>query len=313
MPHPRSETSVGGGVGLREENLHVGSGLRVETMSPLVGSLLNGISLIALPLGGGGGAAVTTWQQTGFSGRLVWPSTPVVYQSAAPAVNKRARVRVHGIDQFGVPISETSPWVTHGAVLITRCYPLSKVFAEVTQLEWQSEGYDAATDLISLGTENTFDPINSGDNTVAPLTARDWIHEENLGLGTTIRVSPYGDEDPVIGRVMGYNWTQGVGASIERFRPATDPSPVAGFVVGHSEPGFEGCAHKLGFQSPDAWVTKIQRFGGGEFRMGGQVESALAPPAGSGRSADILEFHATLRSSLGSRNDSNAETSYVFG
>ena len=313
MPHPRGETAVGGGVGLREENLHMASGLRVRTMSTCLGGLFQGLSAGTTPLGGVGGADVLTWTNAVFPnmrGRMPYPMTPVMYAVAAPSATKRLRVRLHGTDQFCTPIVETSPWISHGAVLASRCFPMSKVFAQVNNVQWQSENYDSGTDLLSIGFEVTFDPINSADATNNPLFARDWIHEENLGLGTPVRVSPYGDADPVQGRIMAWNWTQGVGASINRFRPATDPSPIAGFVVGQSAPGFEGCAHKIGFQSPDAWVTKIQRFGGGEFRMGGQVEVAVPPP---GRAADILEFHCTIRSDLGSRHESHHQTTYVFG
>jgi hypothetical protein len=82
---------------------------------------------------------------------------------------------------------------------------------------------------------------------------------------------------------------------------------VSGFTVGVSVSGFEGYAHKIGFGSPDAWVTKILDLAGAEFVMGG------VPNNGTPRADDTIEFFIMVRSSLGTRYESNAETAYPWG
>jgi hypothetical protein len=241
---------------------------------------------------------------------MPYPMTPVIWvRSTAPGATKRIRVQVSGLDQFWSPQREITPWVAHHATLRVIQFPLSKVFSYVSKVEYQSDDYDSDTDTISVGTTNIWDPGPVADIVNDP-EGRNMQHLDNLGIGTPRRISPYGDNAPipepeVIGNIVAYNVTQDYYAHI----PPLD-SVVAGFTVGTSVAGFEGYAHKIGFGSPDAWVTKILNLAGAEFLMGGEVHAAAPPPV---RADDTLEFYAMIRSSLGTRYEAMSETTYVWG
>jgi hypothetical protein len=106
----------------------------------------------ARPVGGASSAAVATYTSlTVASGRMNPPSTLVAHVSQTSAATGTLKLRVRGWDQFGEKIVEETPTVA--IVNKTNNYVyLSKVFAFVTSVEFQSTGLDIADDTISLGT-----------------------------------------------------------------------------------------------------------------------------------------------------------------
>lgn len=311
MARKLERPGIGGGVGIKEEDIHATSGLRMAVDTPVLITSTNAIA--AITLGTPTGAPITTWKpMVGpvdlpfYFGHPAYPVTPTVFMiTPAPAVTKQLRIRMTGTDQFGVTQTETSPWVAHlgGATDVVVAFPMSKVFQYVALIEIMTVGYNSTTDFAQIGQLNCFDPTNIADD-AADLQGVTILHRQNLGFGTTRRLSPNTDGFRVYGNIGAYNWTQRAFAYI-----APVSGTVAGFTVGQSVAGFEGYQHKIGFDSPNWAATKVQQFGGGEFRMGGQVQGSPPPPI---RARDVLEFHVTLRSDLGLR-DSHPQTSYAFG
>jgi hypothetical protein len=251
-----------------------------------------------------------------FTGYVTPPCTPLItYFDSTPNNVDRIRVRVRGLDQFGHQQVEISPWVSKviaaPSPYLRTMWPMSKVFSYVSSMEYQSEGAGLALAQLGISVSPVWDQVNPADPTgqqaAVQLEAREYLHLENMGIASPLRIAPSSDLDPVVGNVLAYNHTQQVAAHIVPF-----DGVVAGYTVGASAAGFEGYPHKIGFQSPDAWVTKVQRIGGGEFRLGGEVAGAAAIPVPD-RVNDVLEFFVTVRSSLGSRQDTHPETSYVWG
>ena len=309
MGRPLQSIIRPGGSGLDEARIHPASGLRINSQCPIQRTNFARISGAAAQIGGAAGAPVEVWTPvvwTSFEGRVPVPQTPCILVLQAVAAATQIRFRVRGLDQFGATCYELTPWVTLDADIPNTGIPLSKVFSWVGSVEYMSIGVINTTN-ITIGISNLYDPGPAADDAESPASAVQMINTENLGLGTMLRISPYGRPDPfphpeVIGMVMAYNFEQTEYAEI----PPQD-ADNAGFTVGRNVPGWQGTPHKIGFASPDGWTTKIAG-GSGEFRMGGQEEGVLGSPP---RMNDTLQFSFHIRSELGTRRDALSDGSYA--
>jgi hypothetical protein len=286
----------------------------------------------AFNVGGGGGAAVTTWtpiEWTLFNGRPYIPQTPVINVTNVPAAGKFIRIRCRGLDQFGSAIEEITPWIAIDAVLIDTQCALSKVFSLVSFVEYQSIGLNIATDAIVMGTSVLFDPTFVDDNPGVSIP-RAVVHPENLGLALPLRVSPYGrlDDDYEFSNLSVYGVTQSadLGANYDAWAVIGRYDPTAavpaGFTIGFSAPGFQGCTHKMGIHRSDGWAAKFQTLARSnapavDLRLGG--EAHVPPPS---RAADTLKLTLYVRSRSGTRFNTHgastrmgaaATTSYPLG
>ncbi len=316
MGHRIQGGGIAGGVGVREEQLRLGSGLRLSCLTTIARDQIDVVSGTAAPIGTADGTQPTpvepadVWFDpawSAFSGRMPFPMTPMIaITSTAPSASKRVRIRMSGLDQFWSPQLEITPFVALDATLDVMQFPMSKVFAFVAKVEYQFELLDSDTDTISVGISNVFDPTEVADVAQDADNARVLKNLENLGFATPIRISPFGVSQPVshpevIGDVTAWNMTSDTFAHIQPL------GVVAGFTVGVSAAGFQGYAHKLGFDSPDGWTTKILDLAGAEFRMGGEAEGVASSPV---RASDTTKYMAQFRSSVGTRREAMAESIY---
>lgn len=322
MAYPIKTSLKGGaGIGPTETQTHPGTGLRTASLNVMVRGLHNEVSgLPAAAIGGAGGADVTEWttvEWDNYTGRMSVAMTPMVQVLMAPG--NQVRVLLRGTDQFGTPISEMSPWITGAATGINNIC-MSKVFAWISSVQYMSRDIDVAVGLMTVGTTNTWDPTAL----LAAATPETVVAPENLGIGLPLRIglpqaalAQLGDERPRVGGVMVWNETQALqvaGNAVVFVRPF-QPGIAPGFTIGRSLPGWEGCEDKLGFESHDAWVTKLLDADSAEVRMGG--EPAPATPHN-----DKLKIACFVRSIHGSgrtghpasvRAGGPASSSYPFG
>jgi hypothetical protein len=311
--NPLNNSPVQGGIGLREEQCHAESGLRLATVNTVLRQDATVVSGALQLFGGVAGADVLEWTNlslTSGQGRLNYPMTPVLFTFNVVPALIYSRWRIRGLDQFHAHQTEITPWLPFSQTHPLTVTPFSKVFSLVRQLEYQSIGVDVAAHQASVGISNVWDPTNSADATNNPATSQEMFSVDNLGIGLPLRVSPYGVSQPylhpeIVGNVLAYNPTQTDNAIIVPY-----DGTLSGFTVGVSAPGFQGTPHKLGFASPDAWVTKILNVSGTEFKMGGDIEVAVPPPS---RASDVLEFSFLVRSALGTRREASPVTAYPLG
>jgi len=191
--------------GYTEGSVNRGSGLsRRDYIALLVSNQTKIVN--AQAIGGPSGAAVTTYTSITRAGnRLNFPSTLVA--AITPGVSGTVKLRVRGFDQFGERVDEITPTVTLTTATTNYIY-LSKVFAFVEGVQFQSNGLDSLAQTISLGTRWDWTrTIDASNNHIAG---------ENLGWGFPlwVRYRP-------IGYAFGTNNRQ------RRNRSGLYPQPVA--------------------------------------------------------------------------------------
>jgi hypothetical protein len=315
---PFNQTAVPAGIGEREENCHAEAGFRLANFHVITHQDATKVSGALQVFGGVGGADVLEWTELPISkvglagGGLPYPQTPVLFTFNAVPAALSSRWRIRGLDQFYAHQTEITPWIPFSLTHPFTVTPFSKVFSHVFRLEYQSLSVDIAAHQAAVGITNIWDPLYVSDLTNNPATAQEMQSLDNLGIGLPVRVSPYGVSQPYLHpEIMGNVLARRTG-ELEVDNAIIPPfdGTLSGFTVGVSAAGWQGTPHKLGFASPDAWVTKILNVDGGEFQMGGEIEVAVPPPS---RATDLLEFSCLVRSALGTRREASPVTAYPLG
>jgi len=225
-----SET-LPGGPGLFEEAVHPASGMRsfVQTgvfanseacvaTANIANTSGNWAVLIVDNTVGSGkpvpqGTSSVTGLSSTFSGtqtlyrsRLPFPCTPcITYRqtNGAPNNTQVFSVRIYGYDQFGVYQMEQLNNLTTATTVAmgtpTESYTrktrvwCSKVFSAVTRIEYNCNNTQGVSDWLDVGVAWNFDMLNT---VCEPYT--NYIARENQGIGTPLRVTPYGPSTPLI-------------------------------------------------------------------------------------------------------------------
>lgn len=216
-------TAVPYGIGLREEQVHVGSGLRVATVTAMlkrgvtptsaafhVNQILDGSSLLAAAAAGTFVSLRNTYTLGVWNGSLPVPMTPCVRLLMVPTTTTQSlQFRVRGYDQFGNHIVETCPQIdlagvatgvaTEGFYTII----FSKVFSYVDDIEFRGTIGAAFGPFFQCGWTCVVDPTRSEAAAAVdhwgvgggPTYLQNFLGTcENWGIGTPLRVSPYGSD-----------------------------------------------------------------------------------------------------------------------
>lgn len=216
----QSLETLPGGPGNSEQNLHQASGLRVATQEGVFvnddtclasANLATATAWTVIPLHTIWGTVSTTTTPATYSPyrtRLPFPCTPCItfrQTNATPANNQVFSVRISGFDQFGQRVVETildqttannvtghtlgtpaAPWVRR-----TRIW-CAKVFAVVDRIEYKASSLQSTNDWLDVGTYWDFD--YSGNRP----PYENYINQANQGVGTLLRVDPYGRGRPYL-------------------------------------------------------------------------------------------------------------------
>lgn len=309
------------GSGLREEHIDEEDGLRCRSIQ--LGSLssFTAVSGTTTTIGAGGGADVTTWTSlvTGsWAGRMPIAMTPSAFLIVLNA-NSQIRLRARGYDQFGSYIMEVTPWValTAGASNALHLINFSKVFSYVDRVDYQSIGIDSASAVAGIGLSMIIDPdrvenASIGDAGNGPMLL--YNTEDNWGVATPVRVSPYSNhpvpEFEVLGAAI-------VNANDDQARSVLLPYEAgrsfgafssAGYRVGRSLAGWQGTPHKIGFRSDDWSTDKLPVETGGSSTFASDTPTLIGEIG-----VDWLRLFFWVRSALGTRRDHNPTSVYATG
>lgn len=325
MGVPYKQLPIPDGTGYREEQIHQASGLRVATVSCALTTNLAGIQALTAfqtPLGTPGlGEPLTqpTWASlkvaASWHGRLPTPMTPAItlittVNTAPGTMNIRFRAR--GYDQFGASIVETTPWLAI-ATTSTSFYKiiyLSMVFSFLEDLEVQVDD-TLGTGEFSVGWSAIIDPAKAEAATLsvslagagASNTDVDIIAPTNWGIGTPLRIQPYGPSQPYAypeilgasGALIGSSYGPTVLGTPAVF--ATASSTADGVTLGQNASGWEGTPNKIGFVDSDENGSITA-----DIELGGSSQSASQTPGTLAQlGADSLELCFTIRSTVGTR------------
>jgi hypothetical protein len=327
-----SGTGNPAGVGYREEQIHTASGLRTAGLNAVIGTSLAGIQALRTfnDIDGAvlGAQAFSTWTSiksaATWKGRLPFPMTPsiniVANTFGGGAGSYIIRFRAKGYDQFGASIVEITPFttvVTSDSAFFA-VFTLSKVFSFIEDIEiicpdilgegeisvgWHAIPNEtlANTATISVSLDGT--PTN---------TSVQFKNNANWGLGTPLRIAPYGAGQPfaypevmAASAVLLYSsYGPTVIGSAALLVPFVDAT-TDGWVLGQNVSGWEGTPHKIGFSienDPPVFALEL----GGSSQSSSQVPGTLAQLG-----ADTIEFCFSIRSTVGTRRGSRA-TPVVF-
>lgn len=293
--HLMDQQQFRGGIGLREHDLHPATGLRFSSVTYylnasddfLVSPQATGTPglgfLIAdttewLPVGDSPGFRIPTNSgiEPTFSigNRFPAPMTLCCRIICTTATfGQRIALRVTGYDQFGVAQREVTPLIEINdpggspTPPVTTYFWLSKVFSEVSKIEYMGEGLTGPT--VALGIGYRFHPDTS--ETVLPNTSTFMNYQTgansepvfsiyNQGVGMPLLTRPYtssgvagiqneaGVREIVGGTIE--NLTSGGVAIINPWEPRNlrNRGPVAGMLIGQSDQTavWEGDTNKFG-------------------------------------------------------------------
>lgn len=311
------------GVGYREEQIHEASGLRIAHCGGVIGTNLAGIqalrnfSLLLVD----GAIGLPTWTSVkiaaNWKGRLPIPMTPAINLittvSSAPGT-ALVRFRATGFDQFGAKIVEMTPWlslVTTSTAFFQIIY-LSKVFAFLDDLEIQCDDL-LSTGQIGVGWSAIISTAKAESATLSVSLAGAGASntsviiqgDGNWGIGTPLRIAPYGADQP-------YATPEIMGAGGALLYSSYGPTmigtpakfPVASAVIdgvrlGQNTSGWQGTPNKIGFDVSEGDSLDIE--------LGGSSQSASQAPATLAQlGADTLELCFSIRSTLGTRRGQRA-------
>ncbi len=323
------ETVVPAGWGPREESIHQASGLRCKGFFWSTGTVFTAVTGGSGSFGGVAGAAVSEWTglRAGFSGwdpKMSAPMTPTIFMTVAD-VGSRVRFKLRGLDQFGNAIVEVTPWIALNVDIVgsppgqnlrvLHAINVSKVFSTVEEIEYMSTGVNVATGAISAGYSAIIDPsrvaaaqLTDSSNTNIQLYGT----EQNWGIGTPLRISPYGPAEPfAVFEVFGAG---GINFDDDGARALFLPHQAgrsllgynsAGYRLGRSLSGWQGTPHKLGFHSDDWTAERLGIETGGSSVVSGDVPTTLGQVG-----QDFLMMVFWMRSTLGTRRDHNPTSVY---
>lgn len=234
------------GIGINEEALHPGSGLRLASVSAAITQLsgANRISQLfdgntgdlgSLPNSGHTLAGQGTWvsilgSRAMRQNRLPVPMTPTIMYATLPLDSlapSRFKFRVSGLDQFGSRIVETTPWIVDQGWSLSSyvvVLNLSRVFSLVDNIEYQHDGRaNAAFTYIKMGWHCAIDPVRLETGTpdwgVGASTARFLDTEYNWGIGSPLRLAPFNTVNP-------YRFSELVAASGVLLREDQTPAVI---------------------------------------------------------------------------------------
>ena len=343
------------GVGVSEEQLHVATGLRTQTITATIERNLSGIvSSSATPIGTLTGAASGTWGaglrsfSSAWNPHMPYPMTPLItffVNDAAPAVFPQTvyvRIRMTGTDQFGNRIVEVSPWLSKTMTTTSQLFVvcMSKVFATIDDCWIQTDNvkFDdiASLSQVGIGWGCLIDPTGLAAAAFADTPGFNILWglqggvttnvdvlgtEKNWGLGTPMRVSPYGPDIPyaspeVLGATAELIRNLSSGALLSEIarlpvlgQQSAGALPDTGIAVGRSSPGWQGTPHKVGFFSNDGWTTKIT----GITLTASSTRASDIPTAFLDIFEDTMRFTMHLRTTLGTSRGDNATSTYPRG
>lgn len=195
MPQ-RSEMNVEtlpGGVGIREDQLHPGAGLRVESVSLRATARENWLL-----------AAVALTDQSTFTELTIgvlaqkwlpYPTTlKMVFRSADGTFGQTIQLRITGLDQFGQAQREVTPLLTitdkSPSVFANTHIWMSKVFSKVDKIEFLGDGMVPTNETLDVGFHTM---IATGE--VATIPTDNFIHSTanlfNSGFGVPFHLRGY--------------------------------------------------------------------------------------------------------------------------
>lgn len=382
MQYQITPGTTGQGIGVRENQLHVSSGLRNCSLNAIVPSFTKTFSGASgmtqfegiMPFGDNASVAQPDW--TPMSGAespdwtamrvpgMVWnpmlpvPMTPTVTFLVFPVAGAfpqdvKVKIRMAGYDQFGNHIVEETPWVTKTQTTTSQWFMvhMSKVFASVEQMWLKGANIFPSSvpgSRVAIGWCSCIDPTAAAAAAASNVLAAGFVsyywpvimsllwdsgggHATNFdlvgtaanwGIGTPLQMQPYGKPLP-------FQSPDILGASGMILRQRNTPTalntvaqlpakgqlavagaaPNTGVTIGRSASGFLGTPHKLGFFSVDDWVTKISGIGLG----GSSTRASGVPTSYAQLGEDDIGIVATLRTTLGTQQDSNPTSSYPQG
>jgi len=340
------------GPGVTERELHPQSGLRLMPFNVTITRNLAAIVATA-PIGNADGSTMGDWptslrhQAVAWNPIMPFPATPTVtlfvgQHTAVFPATVQVQVRMRGRDQFGNAIEEITPWVTKVMTTTSQlfCLHMSKVFAVVDDCWVKTSNVSTvATSAASIGVIAVIDPAKSEAGVMGDV---DWYSAvwavmaggpvntnldhcgtaPNWGLGTPMRVEPYGPSNP-------YASPEIMGCTATLLRQTTTPTvinvtarvpargqlsvsgaaPTTGVALGRSTSGWQGCMHKLGFFSNDSWTTKVAGIdlGGSSLRASG------IPAAWAQLGEDDIQLTMLLRTTVATMRGANPSKTYPNG
>jgi hypothetical protein len=339
------------GNGIREEQLHQGTGLRNAVIPAIIAvrpavSLISGAAVTLLTEQ----AAFTSIKTSAWRGHLPVPMTPTLFIGVNCAGACQLQFRVTGFDQFDNHIVETTPIITVPANANNQCFlHLSKVFRFVENVEYKSNGLTALAVSVTIsgiidptGVEGAGAGIDIGFGVAGPIRLiGTWA---NWGLGTPMRMAPYSTALPASTQPnfpptrLQHQW-EVTGATATRLKNNGATAAILNSVVnsgylpifGDSSSGNttlrigqSGAAFSSGGYITDrAWAGTPHKIGFvssdawatgfSKAFTGSSTRASGVPTAADQVGEDDLEFIIALRSSLGTRRATNPESSYIRG
>jgi len=222
-----AETPQPAGVGIKEENVHIGSGMRNGQLHSVITTLFNAVGEGFI--GNADASLMGTWP-TGIRAAggtwnpvMIVPMTPSVSIVAFPSLavgfpqTVKVRIRMVGTNQFGVYQEEITPLISKVIDATSQWFVvnMSKVFATVDEVYVITGNISnvGTVSIASIGRHTIIDPLlasnfaitdHPGDATweaargsAIASTNLDFVGTApNWGVGTPLRVGPFGPDMP---------------------------------------------------------------------------------------------------------------------
>lgn len=229
MAYQFQESHVPAGSGISERQLHLATGLRNQSLTPIISTNFAGIFNTGVGvIGTAGGTRSGTWPAGLRLAASAWnpvlpvPMTPTftfyVVQGIGAGYPQTVEVklRILGTDQFGCYQEEVTPWVTKVQTTTSQWFQIitSKVFSTIDQVYVMTSNVhsDLGFSLCGCGWGTNIDPLFVQAATFAAHSydaTWELVHggavatnldmcgtAPNWGVGTPYRVSPHGPSNP---------------------------------------------------------------------------------------------------------------------
>jgi hypothetical protein len=344
-----TETISPSGVGIREEQLHQGTGLRNASINVNLGVrastfLISGAAATAQP----DSATFVSIKGASWRGHLVYPMTPTLFFAYQSAGTMIIQFRVSGLDQFDNHVVEVTPIITMPSTAATNVIlHCSKVFRYVENVEYRSIGMTGMS--ISVTTLGVIDPtgvegagnLDYGFGLSGPTKMiGSWA---NWGLGTPLRMEPYSTSlpastQPNFAPTRLQHQIEITGAAAIRLRESTTPTILNaqvnnGFlpIFGDTSAGnttirigqSAGIFNSGGFITDRVWAGTPHKIGFvssdswttgfSKAFTGSSTRASGIPTTAAQLGEDDLQFIFSLRSALGTRRSGSPEPNYPRG